>query len=94
VNANDRAFLFFVYVTICAHLDQPTGWYFSPEASRTIRHIRKWMEAEDGNEEANKAATEMTKTIAEPLSAVITETTTTGTCDAEQDLDDSDDLDE
>ena len=94
VPVNDRDFLLFVYVTICAHLKQPTGWYFSPEASKTIKHVRKWMEIEDGNEEATQKAAEATKTIAEPLSTVLTETSTIDVCDAEHDSDDSDDLDE
>ena len=94
VNANDRAFLFFVYVTICAHLDQPTGWYFSTTASKTLRHIKRWMEAEDEDKEANKAAAELTKTIGAPLEMVLTRTSTAGTGDADQDSEDSDDLDE
>ena len=94
VNANDRVFLFFVYVTICAHLNQTTGWYFSTTASKTLKHIKKWMEAEDADEEANKAATELTKTIGAPLEMVLTQTSTAGTGDANHDSEDSDDLDE
>ena len=69
VDINDRAFLFFLYVTFCAHLkaQEHRGWYFCADATTVVRHIVAWMEEEDENDDAHSGLDKKIKTFLEPL---------------------------
>ena len=63
---DDRAFLFFVFVSYCLNLPTPTSWYFGDHATTQIKRIRRWMAAEDEDEKAQKRGN---KRIAKHLNA-------------------------
>jgi hypothetical protein len=69
VDINDRAFLFFLYVTFCAHLksQEQRGWYFSADATTVIRHIVTWMEEEDEDDDAHSGLDEKIADFLGPL---------------------------
>ena len=69
VDVNDRAFLFFLYVSFCAHLkhQEQRGWYFCPEATVMVRHVQAWMEEEDKDEDAHIGLPKKLSTVLEPL---------------------------
>ena len=61
VTLNDRVFLFFVFVVLCSHMEQPDGWYFCDQATSDMKTIRKWMVKEDGNKKQQTEAAEKVK---------------------------------
>jgi hypothetical protein len=69
---NDRAFLFMVYVNLCANLEHDAGtaagsWYFSPNATVTLKIIKRWMVLEDKDKDEQKAAAKAVSKHLEPI---------------------------
>ena len=76
VSLNDRAFLFFTFLNLCANVSHESGtgcgaWYFSPKVSATLKIIRKWMSIEDKDEDSQEKATNAVQQHFEPISDLL-----------------------
>ena len=92
VDVHDVAFLFFVYIAHCGHLGsvmRPRGWYFSDEATTTVKFVTAWMQEEQQDEKLQKLLPRTMVTFLAPLDAVLDSVVL-----GEDDDDDDDDDDE
>jgi hypothetical protein len=73
-NVTDRAWLFLVYITFCAHLhavSDEKGWYYTTSTASKLKHISTWMQEEDKLKEAHEKAAEAITEALSPLQTTL-----------------------
>ena len=73
-NVTDRAWLFLVYITFCAHLhavSDEKGWYYTASTASKLKHISAWMQEEDKLKEAHEKAAEAITEALSPLQTTL-----------------------
>jgi len=94
VSLNDRAFLFYVYVNMCANMESESkgfgAWYFNPNATMQLKVIRKWMITEEKSDLIQGEAVKAVKEHLEPIKDLLPPLTNEDNVDAGLDTEDTD----